>query len=113
LPLGLLRLSEDKMANIGEALKAVIVRILEGDGHASRAERRAAFDDATPGEPLATLIRKVTKRACEVTDEDVMAVRASGLSEDQVFEIVVCAAVGHANRQYDHALAALEAVAKE
>jgi AhpD family alkylhydroperoxidase len=33
---------------------------------------------------------------------------ASGLSEDQIFEIVVCAAVGQATRQYDAALAALE-----
>jgi hypothetical protein len=34
---------------------------------------------------------------------------ASGLSEDQIFEIVVCAAVGQATRQYDTAFAALEA----
>ena len=31
-----------------------------------------------------------------MTDEDVAAVRAAGLSEDQIFEIVVCAAVGQA-----------------
>jgi hypothetical protein len=37
------------------------------------------------------------------------AARVSGLSEDQVFEIVVCAAIGQATRQYDTALAALEA----
>jgi hypothetical protein len=35
-------------------------------------------------------------------------VRAAGLSEDQVFEIVVCAAVGQADRQYRAALDALE-----
>jgi len=37
------------------------------------------------------------------------AVTASGLSEDQIFEIVVCAAIGQATRQYDTALAALAA----
>ena len=42
-----------------------------------------------------------------VTDEDVAAVQASGLSEDQIFEIVVCAAIGQASRQYTNALAAL------
>ena len=44
-----------------------------------------------------------------VTDEDIAAARASGLSEDQIFEIVVCAAIGQAKRQYDTALEALEA----
>ena len=44
-----------------------------------------------------------------VTDEDFTAARQSGLSEDQVFEIVVCGAIGEATRQYDGALAALEA----
>jgi hypothetical protein len=36
-------------------------------------------------------------------------VKQSGLSEDQVFEIVVCAAIGQASRQYNAALGALEA----
>ena len=35
--------------------------------------------------------------------------RESALSEDQVFEIVVCAAIGEATRQYDTAIAALGA----
>jgi alkylhydroperoxidase/carboxymuconolactone decarboxylase family protein YurZ len=42
-----------------------------------------------------------------VTDEDAAAVRAAGLSEDQIFEIMVCGAVGAADRQYKSALAAL------
>src|SRR5579862_3468429 len=101
------------MAKIRDALKTLTTRVLEGDGYASHAERRAAFDHAALSEPLATLIRKITGRASEVTDQDVAAVRASGLGEDQIFEIVVCAAVGHATRQHDLAVAALEAVSKE
>ena len=42
-----------------------------------------------------------------MTDGDVAAVRSAGLSEDQIFEIVVCAAIGQADRQYNKALAAL------
>jgi hypothetical protein len=34
--------------------------------------------------------------------------KASGLSEDQVFELVVCAAVGQSARQYETALEALD-----
>jgi alkylhydroperoxidase family enzyme len=56
---------------------------------------------------LKTLIDKVATRAHTVTDEDIVAARASGLSEDQIFELVVCAAIGQATRQYDTALAVL------
>ena len=58
-----------------------------------------------------TLVNKVARHAYRVpiTDEDFAAVRVAGLSEDQTFEIVVCAAIGVANRQYDIALVALEA----
>jgi alkylhydroperoxidase family enzyme len=102
------------MSDIKQARRALIARILEGDGRASRAQRRAAFDNADVGEPLSTLIQKVARHAHRVTDEDIAAARASGLSEDQIFEIAVCAAIGQATRQYDAALAALEAaVAKE
>jgi hypothetical protein len=97
------------MTNFTPARQAMVTRILEGDGRASLAHRRAAFDNSGLAEPLPTLIDKVAKRAYTVTDEDIAAARASGLSEDQIFEIVVCAAVGQATRQYDAALAALKA----
>jgi hypothetical protein len=101
------------MANIRQAREAVIALILEGDGHTPRAERRAAFDNAVHGGQLEMLVQKVARDAYKVTDEDVAAARASGLSEDQVFELVVCAAVGEASRQYDSGVAALEAATKE
>lgn len=97
------------MTDIKEARKALVKRILGGDGTASASERRAAFNDGGLAEPLGTLVDKVARYAYRVTDEDINAVRVAGLSEDQVFEIVVCAAIGHATRQYDMALAALEA----
>jgi len=87
----------------------LVARIKEGDGRASHAQRRAAFDNAGLAEPLSTLIDKVAKHAYKVTDDDIAAARAAGLSEDQIFEIVVCAAIGQATRQYDTALAALDA----
>jgi hypothetical protein len=97
------------MSDIREARVALMTRILEGGGEASRAQRRLAFDDAETVEPVRTLIQKVARCAHEVTDDDVAAARKSGLSEDQVFELVVCAAVGQAARQHDNALAALAA----
>jgi hypothetical protein len=89
------------------AHRAVVARILEGEGRASRAQRRAAFDAAVAGEPLRTLICRVACDPTRVTDGDISAVKASGVSEDEVFELVVCAAVGQATRQYESALAAL------
>ena len=101
------------MSDITQARKTVIARILEGDGQASHEQRRAAFQNAGLAGPLGTLIDKLSKHAYKINDEDVDRVCASGLSEDQIFEIVVCAAVGEATRQYDAALAALEAAAQK
>jgi hypothetical protein len=97
------------MSDIRQARKALASRILEGDGMASPSERRAAFNNSGLAERISTLVDKVAKHAYTVTAEDIAAARESGLSEDQVFEIVVCAAIGQATRQYDTALAALEA----
>src|ERR1039457_696548 len=97
------------MSDIRQARTALTERILQGDGKASPSERQAAFNNSGLAGPLGALVDKVARHAHRVTDQDITATRASGLSEDQVFEIVVCAAVGQATRQYDTALAALEA----
>jgi alkylhydroperoxidase family enzyme len=97
------------MANITNEHQALVKRILEGDGRAPHAQRRAAFDNSGLTGPLRTLTEKVTKHAYKVTDEDIAAARSSGLTEDQIFELAVCAAVGQATRQYETALAALDA----
>jgi alkylhydroperoxidase family enzyme len=96
------------MSDIEQARKVLVSRILEGDGKTSTSERRAAFNNSRLPEPINALVDKVAKQAYRVTDEDIAAARASGLSEDQVFEIVVCAAIGQATRQYETALAALQ-----
>jgi alkylhydroperoxidase family enzyme len=95
------------MSDITQLHRALIARVLDGDGKAPTDLRRAAFDNAGLDEPIRTLIEKVAHHAYRVTDEDVAAVRATGLSEDQIFEIVVCAAIGQAGRQYRNAFAAL------
>jgi alkylhydroperoxidase family enzyme len=97
------------MSDITNERAAMVTRILEGDGFASCAQRRAAFLDEGVEAPLRDLVSKIRNRAREITDDDIAAVRAAGLSEDQVFEICVCAAVGQATRQLDSALKALDA----
>lgn len=95
------------MVEIARLHRELVARVLEGSGKSPAELRRAAFDNAGLDEPVRTLIEKVADQAYRVTDEDVAAVRAAGLSEDQIFEIVICAAVGQASRQYSSALAAL------
>jgi alkylhydroperoxidase family enzyme len=99
--------------------KAVVERVLHGDGKSTGEDRRAAFDnhrrsreDHGVPEPARALLDKVTQNAWKVTDEDVAAAKQAGLSDDQVFELAVAASLGQATRQFDAAMAAL-AVAKE
>jgi len=96
------------MSDIKNARKTLISRVLEGNAKALPSERRAAFNNTGLPQPLATLVDKVAWHAYRVTDDDIAAARDSGLSEDQIFEIVICAAIGAATRQHDIALAALE-----
>jgi alkylhydroperoxidase family enzyme len=101
------------MSDITQLHRALITRVLDGDGKAPTELRRAAFDNAGLDDPTRTLIEKVAYHAHQVTDEDVAAVRAAGLGEDQIFEIVVCAAIGQASRQYQNAVAALASATEE
>lgn len=89
------------------AYEALVDRVLNGEGRASVQQRARAFRNEGLSSPLDALISKVTDRPMEVTEADMAAVKASGCSEDQLFELVVCAAVGRSARQYDAGLAAL------
>jgi hypothetical protein len=95
------------MTDIARLHRELVTRVLGSSGTAPPELRRAAFDDAGLDEPMRTMVDKVARHADQVTDDDVDAVGAAGLSEDQIFEIVVCAAIGQADRQYKSALAAL------
>ncbi|MBV9723340.1 MAG: hypothetical protein JO082_15665 [Mycobacterium sp.] len=101
------------MPEIARLHRELVARVLEGKGKAAPQLRRAAFDNSGLSEPVATLIEKVAECAYQVTDKDVVAVRAAGLSEDQIFEIVICAAIGQASRQHANALAALASATEE
>lgn len=101
------------MTDIGRLHDALVRRALDGDGEAPRPLRRAAYDLHGLDEPLRTLVDKTAYHAYMVTDDDIASVRSAGLTEDQIFEIVVCAAIGQATRQYESGLKALRAVAAD
>jgi hypothetical protein len=89
------------------AYRALVDRILTGEGRTSAELRARAFGNDGLSPPLDALIGKVATRAAEVTEADFAAAKASGFSDDQLFELVVCAAVGRSARLYEAGLAAL------
>lgn len=100
------------MTDIEASRRSLVARILEGAGKADAGVRRAAFDGSAAEAPVRAFLERVVARAHEVSDADVARARASGMSEDEVFEVVVCAAVGRATRRYEAALSALRACTK-
>ena len=93
------------------AFRALVDRVLTQEGRASAELRASAFNNADVATPLQALIGKVANRPTQVTDSDFAAAKASGFSEDQLFELVVCAAVGQSARLYEAGLAALSEAA--
>lgn len=94
-----------------ETLVRLRRRILDGPGHLDVSVRQAAFGDdlGTLSSEVAGYVSKVHRHAYEVTDRDVVSLRESGLSEDEIFELTISAAVGAGVRRLDMARAAREA----
>jgi len=95
---------EDKKRAMHQAL---VDRILNGEGKASAEQRTRAFTNDGLPPPLDALIAKVADSPAQVTADDLTAAKASGCTEDELFELVVCAAVGQSTRLYEAGLAAL------
>lgn len=89
------------------AYQALADRVRNGDGRASAEQRARAFANDGLAPPLDALAGKVVDRPTEVTEADLAEAKASGCTEDQLFELVVCAAVGHSARLYEAGLMAL------
>ena len=101
---------EDKKRTAHQAL---VDRVLNGEGRASPEQRACAFSNAGSSPTLQTLISKVAATPAQVTDADFAAAKASGCTEDQLFELVICAAVGQSTRLYEAGLAALAEAADD
>jgi hypothetical protein len=89
------------------AHRALVDSVLNGEGRASAELRARAFSNADIPPALHALISKVATSPAQVTDADFAAAKAAGFSEDQLFELVISAAVGQSARQYEAGLAAL------
>jgi hypothetical protein len=90
-----------------DAHRVLVDRVLHGEGRAPAERRAQAFAGEGVPVPLDALVGKVVMRPVQVSDADFAVAKAAGVSDDEVFELVVCAAVGHASRLYAAGLAAL------
>jgi hypothetical protein len=90
----------------GPLRMATAAALLNGQA-ATAPELRQAIAGGNPPPELTTLVDKIRSRAYTVTDHDVDQLR-SRYTEDQLFEIVLCAAFGAANERLAAAHRALE-----
>lgn len=93
--------------------RELVQRILSGEGKASLDQRVSAFNNSELPAPLHGLIDKVTSHPTEITDADFATAASAGFGDDELFELVICAAVGQANRQYEAGLTALAEAVNE
>jgi hypothetical protein len=89
------------------AHRALVDRVLNAAGRTSAEQRAQAFGNADMPPPLGMLISKIATRPAQVTDADFAAAKTAGFTEDQLFELVIAAAVGQSARLYEAGLAAL------
>lgn len=89
------------------AHRNLVERLLNGAGTAPAEQRAKAFGNEGLAPPLDALIGKVVTNPTEVDFATV-----ADYTEDQLFELVICAAVGVSTRQYEAGLTALAEAAK-
>ena len=81
--------------------------VFDGPGESDPAIRQAVAEGKDVPLELAALVDKIHRHAYKVTDDDLARLRAT-YSEDQLFEIVVSAALGASRQRLGAGLAALE-----
>jgi hypothetical protein len=85
----------------------VLETVLAGPGKCDASVRRDAFDRTNVPADLTALVDKIEHHAYQVRDDDLTRLQAK-YSDDQLFEIIVAAALGASERRL---LAGLEALA--
>ena len=93
-------------ARFRELKEATADAVLRGPGACPTELRQACARGKAPDD-LRALVEKIEQHAYDVTEEDVAALRAK-YSDDELFEIIVAAAFGAADRRLDAGLRALE-----
>jgi hypothetical protein len=85
----------------------VVESVIRGAGQSDPALRRAAADGIAAPPELQSLIDKIHRHAYKVTDDDVARLREK-YPDDQLFEIIVSAALGASLSRLNAGLQALD-----
>ena len=87
----------------------ILESVLSGRGESDPAVRDAAANAVGLPADLQAVVEKIHRHAYKVTDEDISRLQAK-YSDDQLFEIVVSAALGASRQRLRAGLAALEEI---
>jgi hypothetical protein len=82
--------------------------VLGSPGVTDPAVRKEIADGGGPGGTLGAMLEKVRRHAYRITDEEIAALSAAGESDDRLFEVILAATVGDAERRLQAGLAALD-----
>ena len=87
--------------------RALLEIATQGPGTLAADVRAAAASGQGLPDALASYVQKVHGQAYRITDEDIEALKRAGCSEDQIFELTCCAAIGAGFRRLNAGMAAL------
>lgn len=87
-------------------LAALRAAVLDGPGVTEPELRRAAASGTAPGD-WADHVRCVRETSYRVSEEDITALKAAELGEEEIFEVTVATAVGAAFDRFETGLRAL------
>jgi alkylhydroperoxidase family enzyme len=102
-----------RLDRLADAASRLTDAVLEADPALTSATtsgqlRRSAYDGVVEEPVLAQYVTMVRQHAYRVTDADITALRAHGLSDDAIFELTVAAALGEGQRRLAAGLALLD-----
>ncbi len=103
-----------------ERVRKVLDLIRQAPGRVPTETRTAVFDRARQlagvssapspvlSPPLGEYVDRVAEKPATVTEQHIAGLQASGLSEDEIFEVTLSAALGAAAGRFERGLDALE-----
>jgi hypothetical protein len=91
-----------------ELRERLLDAVLASRGVTEPGLRREVAGGGGPGGPLGAMLGKLRRHAYRITDEEIAALRAAGESDDRLFELMLAASIGDAERRLAAGLAALE-----
>jgi len=102
------------MPTPAEIFDALYAQVVTGAGMTSSAARAAAAGTGADGvpAPFAAHLDTIRKAAYRITDADIDALKAAGLSDDAIFELTIATTAGVAKRRHESAMTAIAEASK-